>query len=79
MRHSVQLFINNQFVHAKSGKKIAVVDPRTEETIFEVDEGCSEDVDAAVQAAAEAFNKGPWPRTAAAVSHTPQCSSLQLP
>lgn len=64
----MQLFINNKFVDAKSGKTIPVVDPRTEKTIFEIDEGCPEDVDAAVQAASEAFVKGPWPRTAAAVS-----------
>ena len=54
-----------------------MVDPRTEEKIFEVDEGCQEDVDAAVEAAAEAF-KGPWPKTAAAVSHILQCAA-QLP
>ena len=65
----VQLFINNKFIDAKSGKKIPVIDPRTEKTIFEVDEGGLEDVDAAVQAASEAFTKGPWPKTAAAVSH----------
>ena len=64
----MQLFINNKFVGAKSGKQIPVVDPRNEKTIFEIDEGCPEDVDAAVQAASEAFVKGPWPRTAAAVS-----------
>ncbi|KAL3144895.1 hypothetical protein ABBQ32_003407 [Trebouxia sp. C0010 RCD-2024] len=60
-----QLFINNKFVDAKSGKKIPVVDPRSEKTIFEIDEGCPEDVDAAILAASEAFVKGPWPRTAA--------------
>ena len=65
----VQLFINNRFVDAKSGKKIPVIDPRTEKTICQVHEGSVEDVDAAVQAAAEAFTKGPWPKTAAAVSH----------
>ena len=65
----MQLFINNKFVDAKSGKKIPVIDPRTEKTILEVDEGGLEDVDAAVQAASEAFTTGPWPKTAAAVSH----------
>lgn len=64
----MQLFINNKFVDAKSGKKIPVVDPRSEKTIFEIDEGCPEDVDAAILAASEAFVKGPWPRTAAVVS-----------
>lgn len=65
----VQLFINNRFVDAKSGKKLPVIDPRTEKTICKVEDGSVADLDAAVQAASEAFTKGPWPKTAAAVSH----------
>lgn len=76
-RFHVQVFINNKFVAAKSRKRIPVVDPRTEKTIFEVDEGSLEDVDAAVQAASEAFTKGPWPRTAAAVSQPVSSCSYQ--
>lgn len=67
-RFRVQVFINNNFVAAKNGKRIPVIDPRTEKTICEVDEGSLDDVDAAVQAASEAYTKGSWPRTAAAVS-----------
>ncbi|DBB03400.1 hypothetical protein WJX82_007438 [Trebouxia sp. C0006] len=60
-----KLFINNQFVDGKSGSKLPVVDPRTGETILEIEEGDTEDVDRAVHAASEAFNEGPWPKTAA--------------
>ena len=71
MKHTrsayLQLFINNQFVDGKSGSKLPVVDPRTGETILEIEEGDTEDVDRAVHAASEAFNEGPWPKTAAQV------------
>lgn len=66
----VQLLINfyNQFVDGESGCKLPVVDPRIGETILEVEEGDTADVDRAVHAASEAFNEGPWPKTAAQVS-----------
>lgn len=63
----LQLFINNHFVDGKSGSKLPVVDPRTGETILEIEQGSIEDVDRAVHAASEAFNEGPWPKTAAQV------------
>lgn len=63
----LQLFINNQFVDGKSGSKLPVVDPRTGETILEIEEGNTEDVDRAVHAASKAFNEGPWPKIAAQV------------
>ena len=50
-----RLFINNEFVDAKSGKKFNTVNPATEEVITEVQEAGSEDVDAAVAAAKTAF------------------------
>lgn len=59
-----KLFINNQFVDGKSGRKLPVVDPRTGEEILRVDEGSAEDVEIAVHAASEAFTNGEWPRTA---------------
>eukprot|EP01098_Paradermamoeba_levis_P003789 TRINITY_DN167_c0_g1_i1.p1 TRINITY_DN167_c0_g1~~TRINITY_DN167_c0_g1_i1.p1 ORF type:complete len:508 (-),score=184.91 TRINITY_DN167_c0_g1_i1:179-1636(-) len=55
-----QLFINNEFVNAKSGKTFAVVNPATEQVIGHFQEGGPEDVDLAVQAARKAFKAGSW-------------------
>lgn len=52
-----QLFINNEFVNAKSGKKFSTYNPATEEIIAEVHEACEEDVDLAVNAACKAFDR----------------------
>ncbi|KAL2672840.1 hypothetical protein Neosp_013556 [[Neocosmospora] mangrovei] len=53
------LFINNEFVAAKSGQTIEAVNPFDESVIARVHAAGPEDVDTAVQAAREAFN-GPW-------------------
>lgn len=46
MPHSLlQLLINGEFVDAASGKTFKVLDPRTEEPIFEVAEADAADVD----------------------------------
>ncbi|XP_058466737.1 retinal dehydrogenase 2-like [Malaya genurostris] len=56
-----KLFINNQFVEAKSGKKFPTINPATGQKIIDVSEGDSADVDAAVQAAKVAFARSsPW-------------------
>src|ERR1043166_4536177 len=56
-----KLFINNEWVSSKSGKKMPVINPATEEKIAEVDEALPEDVDVAVAAAKAAFHrKSPW-------------------
>lgn len=57
-----KLFINGEFVDAISGKTFETIDPRNGEVIARVAEGDKEDVDAAVKAAREAFDHGPWPR-----------------
>ncbi|RYR57391.1 hypothetical protein Ahy_A05g023122 isoform D [Arachis hypogaea] len=43
------------------------IDPRTGEVIARISEGRKEDIDAAVKAAREAFDTGPWPRMAGAI------------
>jgi len=58
-----KLFINNEFVSSKSGKKMPVINPATAEKIAEVDEGSKEDVDIAVAAARKAFELGSEWRT----------------
>ena len=57
-----QLFIGGQWIPAKSGKTFETCNPATEEVIAQVAEGDAADVDAAVRAAREAFDSGPWPR-----------------
>jgi aldehyde dehydrogenase (NAD+) len=54
-----RLFINNQFVHAKSGKTITVTNPANGSLVGSVEVAGPEDVDAAVAAASAAF-KGEW-------------------
>ena len=50
-----QLFINNEFVDAKSGTTFKTINPATEEVIAEVQAAGKEDIDDAVRAASEAF------------------------
>ncbi|CAD5125870.1 DgyrCDS14062 [Dimorphilus gyrociliatus] len=53
-----QLFINNQFVDAKSGKTFDTINPSSGEVIAQVAEGDKADVDLAVKAARKAFEYG---------------------
>lgn len=55
-----QLFINGDWVNAAAGKTFASKDPSSGEDLATVSEGGKEDVDAAVSAAREAFDNGPW-------------------
>src|SRR5215208_480456 len=55
-----QCFIGGKWVPAASGKTFETIRPATEEVSCEVAEGDKEDVDAAVDAARDAFENGPW-------------------
>ncbi|XP_075260622.1 aldehyde dehydrogenase, mitochondrial-like [Convolutriloba macropyga] len=56
-----QLFINNEFVDAQSGKKMDVINPTTGDVICQVAEADEADVNIAVDAAVAAFDrKGAW-------------------
>lgn len=55
-----RLLINNEWVPALSGRAFDVIDPATGQVISSVQEGGSEDIEAAVQAARQAFDAGPW-------------------
>ena len=57
------LFINNQFVNAISGKTFNIINPMTEEVTCSVAEGSKADVDLAVAAARDAFQLGSVWRT----------------
>ncbi|XP_024544108.1 aldehyde dehydrogenase family 2 member B7, mitochondrial [Selaginella moellendorffii] len=60
-----QLLIDGKLVDSASGKTFPTIDPRSEEIIAQVAEGDEEDVNRAVKAARNAFEKGPWPRMTA--------------
>ncbi|MER6667236.1 aldehyde dehydrogenase [Amycolatopsis japonica] len=60
--HYDKLFIGGQWVTPASDRVIEVVSPATEQTVARVPEAVEADVDAAVAAAREAFDNGPWPR-----------------
>lgn len=53
-----KLFINNQFVDAKSGKTFQTFNPSNGEVLANIAEGDKADVDAAVAAAEQAFKRG---------------------
>jgi aldehyde dehydrogenase (NAD+) len=55
-----ECFIGGKWVPSASGKTFDTIHPATEEVICQVAEGDKEDVDAAVDAAREAFDHGPW-------------------
>ena len=59
------LFIGGQFVAPKSRKYFETINPATEEVLAEVAEAGTEDVDAAVRAAEEAYRRR-WSKLAPA-------------
>jgi len=62
---ATKLLINNQWVDSASGKTFPTINPATGEVICEVAEADAADVDRAVLAARQAFERGPWRKTAA--------------
>ncbi|KAK8868970.1 aldehyde dehydrogenase [Apiospora arundinis] len=54
------LFVNNEFVESQDAKTLAVVNPATEEDIANVSLAGEKDLDAAAQAAAQAFADPTW-------------------
>jgi len=62
LAHPTRLYIGARWVEARKGGRIEVVSPNTEAVIATVAEATEEDIDAAVAAARDAFDRGPWPR-----------------
>jgi aldehyde dehydrogenase (NAD+) len=56
------LFIGSDWISPSSSEIIEVINPATENLFFKVPAAQAADVDAAVAAARQAFDKGPWPR-----------------
>ena len=57
-----QLLIGGKWVSAASGKTFPTYDPSTGEVLCQIAEADREDVDRAVRAARDAFERGPWRR-----------------
>ena len=62
VRHPDRFFIGGAWVEPCSRARIDVRDSATEEVFLSVAEAQVEDVDRAVAAARQAFDRGPWPR-----------------
>jgi aldehyde dehydrogenase (NAD+) len=56
------MYIGGAWVPSRSSQRLEVISPTTERVIATVPKGSREDVDVAVAAARQAFDKGPWPR-----------------
>lgn len=61
-----RLFIGGEWVDSAGGERLVTRNPATGEVLAEVAEAGDKDVDAAVAAAREAFENGPWPSMDAA-------------
>src|SRR5579884_725259 len=61
LRRTPRLLIGGEWVESKSGKRVPVMDPATGREISSVPDADAADVDRAVAAARQAFEKGPWP------------------
>jgi len=59
---SFKMFIDGQWVGARSGATMAIVDPASEEVVAHVPNGGVDDAQEAIVAARRAFDEGPWPR-----------------
>ncbi|WP_101845083.1 aldehyde dehydrogenase family protein [Halobacillus sp. Marseille-P3879] len=57
---TIGLYINGEYVQAVNGKTFEVIDPATEESIAQVSEAQTGDVDNGVKAARRAFDDGEW-------------------
>ncbi|MHA7649619.1 aldehyde dehydrogenase [Mycobacterium sp. ML4] len=62
LRSYDDLFIGGRWRKPAGPERLKVISPHTEEPIAEVPAGGPDDVDAAVRAARDAFDRGPWPR-----------------
>jgi aldehyde dehydrogenase (NAD+) len=62
VRRFDRLFLGGQWVLPATDATIEIISPVTEEVIGTVPEASPADMDAAVAAAREAFDHGPWPR-----------------
>ena len=62
VKHPDRFFIGGEWSRPSSSAKINVLDSATEETFITVAEAKAADVEKAVVAARQAFDRGPWPK-----------------
>jgi acyl-CoA reductase-like NAD-dependent aldehyde dehydrogenase len=62
LRHPDRFFIGGQWVEPSSSSTIDVIDSDSEQLFFRVAEAQAPDMDRAIGAAKQAFDRGPWPR-----------------
>jgi betaine-aldehyde dehydrogenase len=62
MRQHDTMYIGGEWVAPEGSATIDVVSPHTEQVVGRVPDGTPADMDRAVAAAREAFDRGPWPR-----------------
>ena len=65
IKHPNAFFIGGKWEKPKGNGRLDVISPVTEEVVATFPEASPADVDRAVAAAREAFDKGPWPRMSA--------------
>lgn len=64
-REPYPMLINGVWVHAMRGQFFPAVNPNNNETIAQISQAGPEEVEAAVQAARQAYDEGPWGRMTA--------------
>src|SRR5216684_4204632 len=57
-----RIFIGGTWVQPSSKASFEIINPTTENPLFRIAEAKADDVDRAIAAAREAFDRGPWPR-----------------
>ncbi len=62
LKGNSSFFIGGEWVKPSSDATFQVIDSGTERAIFQVAEAQAADMNAAMEAARQAFDKGPWPR-----------------
>ncbi|WKB35901.1 aldehyde dehydrogenase family protein [Terrilactibacillus sp. S3-3] len=60
LKGTKKLYINGEWVEAKSGKTFETLNPADGSVLAKVCEAGAEDIDLAVDAARKAFDEGPW-------------------
>jgi acyl-CoA reductase-like NAD-dependent aldehyde dehydrogenase len=73
LRNPDRFFIGGAWAKPSSPAQFEVINPTTEEVFLRVAEAQAEDMAAAVTAAREAFDRGPWPR----LSHAERAEYLR--
>jgi len=62
VKHPDKVWINGEWRAPHSGRMIELISPNSEQVVGAVAEADEHDMDLAVAAALEAFDRGPWPR-----------------